>query len=173
MYYQTNLNSTLTLIKVMQKHNVKKIIFSSTATVYGIPESSPIDEKFETGKTINPYGTSKYMIERILEDLYKSDNLWSVGILRYFNPIGAHKSGLIGEEPNGIPNNLMPYILKVAKGELPYLNVFGNDYNTKDGTGVRDYIHVVDLANAHLKLAEKISDVCGMYVYNIGTGIRL
>ena len=170
LYYQTNLNSTLTLLKIMQKNEIKRIIFSSTATVYGIPKISPIDETFETGNTTNPYGTSKYMIERILEDLYKSDNSWSIGILRYFNPIGAHESGLIGEEPNGIPNNLMPYILKVANGELPYLNVFGNDYDTKDGTGVRDYIHVVDLANAHLKAAKKIYNSNGIYIYNIGTG---
>ena len=171
MYYQTNIGSTLSLLKVMQKHNVKKIIFSSTATVYGIPEVPQIDETFETGKTTNPYATSKYMIERILEDLYISDNEWSIGILRYFNPIGSHESGLIGEEPNGIPNNLMPYILKVANGELPYLNVFGNDYNTHDGTGVRDYIHVVDLAKAHIKAMIKINEGSGIYKYNLGTGI--
>ena len=170
LYYQTNLGTTLNLLQVMQNHNVKKIIFSSTATVYGIPEKSPVDETFEVGKTTNPYATSKYMIERILEDLYESDKSWSIGILRYFNPIGAHESGLIGEEPNGIPNNLMPYILKVAKGELPYLNVFGNDYNTHDGTGVRDYIHVVDLAKAHLKAMEKINNEIGVCKYNLGTG---
>lgn len=170
LYYQTNLGTTLNLLKVMQKHKVKKIIFSSTATVYGVPKVSQINETFETGKTTNPYATSKYMIERILEDVYTSDNAWSMGILRYFNPIGAHESGLIGEEPNGIPNNLMPYILKVAKGELPVLNVFGNDYATHDGTGVRDYIHVVDLAKAHLKAMEKLSGGAGIYQYNIGTG---
>ncbi len=169
-YYQTNLGTTLNLLKIMTKHNVKKIIFSSTATVYGVPEKPQVDETFETGKTTNPYATSKYMIERILEDVYTSDNSWSIGILRYFNPIGAHESGFIGEEPNGIPNNLMPYILKVAKGELPVLNVFGNDYDTPDGTGVRDYIHVVDLAKAHLKAVEKISQGAGICKYNIGTG---
>lgn len=171
LYYQTNLGTTLNLLKVMQKHNVKKIIFSSTATVYGIPEKSPIDETFEVGKTTNPYANTKYMIERILEDVYQADKTWSIGILRYFNPIGAHESGLIGEEPNGIPNNLLPYILKVAKGELPVLNVFGNDYATKDGTGVRDYIHVVDLAKAHLKAVEKIGEKPAVYKYNIGTGV--
>ena len=169
-YYQTNLGTTLNLLKLMSKHNVKKIIFSSTATVYGIPEKVPVDESFTVGGTTNPYGTSKYMIERILEDVYESDKSWSIGILRYFNPIGAHKSGLIGEEPDGIPNNLMPYILKVAKEELPYLNVFGNDYDTPDGTGVRDYIHVVDLAKAHLKAVEKIQASQGIFKYNIGTG---
>lgn len=169
-YYETNLGTTLNLIKVMNNHNVKKIIFSSTATVYGVPEESQVDETFEVGHTTNPYATSKYMIERILEDVLVADKDWSIGILRYFNPIGAHKSGLIGEEPNGIPNNLMPYILKVAKGELPILSVFGNDYDTHDGTGVRDYIHVVDLAKAHLKAVEKISNVTGIYKYNIGTG---
>ena len=171
LYYQTNLGTTLNLLKIMQKHNVKKIIFSSTATVYGVPKAPQIDETFEVGKTTNPYATSKYMIESILEDLYNSDKEWSVGILRYFNPIGAHKSGLIGEEPNGIPNNLMPYILKVARGELPILNVFGNDYNTHDGTGVRDYIHVVDLANAHIKAMQKLTEGSGIYKYNIGTGM--
>lgn len=170
LYYQTNLGTTLNLLKIMQKHHVKKIIFSSTATVYGIPKVSQINETFETGKTANPYATSKYMIERFLEDVYAADNTWSMGILRYFNPIGAHESGLIGEEPNGIPNNLMPYILKVAKGELPVLNVFGNDYATHDGTGVRDYIHVVDLAKAHLKAMEKLEEGSGVYQYNIGTG---
>ena len=173
LYYQTNLGTTLNLLKIMQKHNVKKIIFSSTATVYGVPKKAQVDETFETGKTTNPYATSKYMIERILEDVYTSDNSWSIGILRYFNPIGAHKSGLIGEEPNGIPNNLMPYILKVAKGELPVLSVFGNDYDTPDGTGVRDYIHVVDLAKAHLKAVEKLKEGTGIYQYNLGTGTRI
>ena len=170
-YYQTNLGTTLNLLKVMQNHQCKKIIFSSTATVYGVPEKPQVDETFETGKTTNPYATSKYMIERILEDVYVSDKTWSIGILRYFNPIGAHKSGLIGEEPNGIPNNLMPYILKVAKGELPVLSVFGDDYDTPDGTGVRDYIHVVDLAKAHLKAVNKLKEGAGIYKYNLGTGI--
>jgi len=145
-YYSNNLISTLYLLEVMKKHNVKKIIFSSSATVYGTPKIVPITEESEVGGTTNPYGTTKYMIELMLKDLYASDNSWNICILRYFNPIGAHESGLIGEAPNGIPNNLMPYILKVASGELPCLNVFGNDYDTKDGTGVRDYIHVVDLA---------------------------
>ena len=171
LYYQTNIGTTTNLLKIMQKYNVKKIIFSSTATVYGMPRKMPVDETFEVGATTNPYATSKYMIERILEDVYVSDNSWSIGILRYFNPIGAHNSGLIGEEPNGIPNNLMPYILKVAKGELPYLNVFGNDYDTPDGTGVRDYIHVVDLAKAHLKALQKLEEGNKIYKYNIGTGI--
>ena len=171
MYYENNLGSTLTLVQSMKKHNVKKIIFSSTATVYGVPESSPISETFPVGNTTNPYATTKYMIERILTDLYNSDNEWSIALLRYFNPIGAHKSGLIGENPNGIPNNLMPYILKVASGELPKLNVFGNDYKTHDGTGVRDYIHVVDLAKGHVKASEKIASETGVKVYNLGTGI--
>lgn len=170
-YYQTNLGTTLNLLKVMQKHDVKKILFSSTATVYGVPASVPVNETFEVGKTTNPYATSKYMIERILEDVYEADKNWSIGILRYFNPVGAHESGLIGEEPNGIPNNLMPYILKVAKGELPILNVFGNDYDTPDGTGVRDYIHVVDLAKAHLKAAQKLQQSEGIERYNICTGV--
>lgn len=170
-YYQTNLGTTLNLLKVMQKHDVKKILFSSTATVYGVPASVPVDESFEVGKTTNPYATSKYMIERILEDVYEADKTWSIGILRYFNPVGAHESGLIGEEPNGIPNNLMPYILKVAKGELPILSVFGDDYDTPDGTGVRDYIHVVDLAKAHLKAAQKLQQGAGIERYNICTGV--
>lgn len=170
-YYQTNLGTTLNLLKVMQKHEVKKILFSSTATVYGVPATVPVDETFEVGKTTNPYATSKYMIERILEDVYEADKTWSIGILRYFNPVGAHESGLIGEEPNGIPNNLMPYILKVAKGELPILNVFGDDYDTPDGTGVRDYIHVVDLAKAHLKAVQKLQQVAGIERYNICTGV--
>ena len=170
MYYENNLGSTTSLLQSMNKHNVKKIIFSSTATVYGEPECSPINENFPTGQTTNPYATTKFMIERILTDLYKSDNEWSIGILRYFNPIGAHKSGLIGENPNGIPNNLMPYILKVASGELPKLNVFGNDYNTHDGTGVRDYIHVVDLAKGHCRAIDKIMNKNGVNIYNLGTG---
>ena len=170
MYYENNLESTISLIKCMNKHGVKRIIFSSTATVYGEPESSPISEEFPTGNTTNPYATTKFMIERILTDLYKSDNEWSIALLRYFNPIGAHKSGLIGENPNGIPNNLMPYILKVASGELPKLNVFGNDYKTHDGTGVRDYIHVVDLAKGHVKAVNKISKETGVNTYNLGTG---
>ena len=170
MYYETNLVSTLTLVQSMSKHNVKKIIFSSTATVYGIPKIPQISEDFDVGNTTNPYATTKYMIERILNDVYVSDNEWSIVLLRYFNPIGAHSSGLIGEDPNGIPNNLMPYILKVASGELPKLNVFGNDYNTHDGTGVRDYIHVVDLAKGHVKAINKAESGTGVSVYNLGTG---
>lgn len=171
MYYKTNLGTALTLLKVMNNHNVKNIIFSSTATVYGNSDKKQFDENCQTGNTTNPYATSKYMIEKILEDVYKSDNSWSMTILRYFNPIGAHESGLIGEEPNGIPNNLMPYILKVASGELPQVNVFGNDYETHDGTGVRDYIHVVDLAKAHIKAMQKLIGKEGVHIYNIGTGV--
>ena len=171
LYYQTNLEATLNLLKIMQKHAVKKILFSSTATVYGVPDKVPINEEFETGKTTNPYATSKYMIERILQDVYASDSKWSIGILRYFNPVGAHESGLIGEQPNGIPNNLMPYILKVAKRQLPILNVFGDDYETPDGTGVRDYIHVVDLAKAHLRATQKLNQNEGVFCYNICTGV--
>ena len=171
MYYENNIGSTNTLLQCMMEHNVKKIIFSSTATVYGVPKFSPIEECFEVGNTTNPYATTKYMIERILNDLYLSDNEWGIVVLRYFNPIGAHKSGLIGENPNGIPNNLMPYILKVASGELPKLNIFGNDYETHDGTGVRDYIHVVDLAKGHVKAINKIANQSGMNTYNLGTGV--
>ena len=150
-YYDNNVVGTIRLLEVMQEFDCKKIVFSSSATVYGNPESCPIDESFPVGGTTNPYGTSKYMIERILEDLYISDNSFKAVILRYFNPVGAHESGLIGEDPNGIPNNLMPYISQVAVGKLKELSVFGSDYPTVDGTGVRDYIHVVDLANAHVK----------------------
>ena len=146
MYYRNNLDSTFTLCEVMNENNVKNIVFSSSATVYGNPKSLPIKETFPTGETTNPYGTTKVMIERILKDIYISDNSWNIALLRYFNPIGAHKSGLIGENPNDIPNNLMPYIVKVATKELEELKVFGNDYDTVHRTGVRDYIHVVDLA---------------------------
>lgn len=170
-YYQNNVSGTLNLLSVMKKHNVKKIIFSSSATVYGVPQKLPITETDKVGGTTNPYGTSKLFIEQILKDLYNSDNTWSIAILRYFNPVGAHTSSLIGEDPNGIPNNLMPYILKVATGEKPKLNVFGNDYETKDGTGVRDYIHVVDLAKGHIKALEKINkEKQGLFIYNLGTG---
>lgn len=170
-YYQNNVSGTLNLLSVMKKHNVKKIIFSSSATVYGVPQKLPITETDKVGDTTNPYGTSKLFIEQILKDLYNSDNTWSIAILRYFNPVGAHTSSLIGEDPNGIPNNLMPYILKVATGEKPKLNVFGNDYETKDGTGVRDYIHVVDLAKGHIKALEKINkEKQGLFIYNLGTG---
>ena len=170
MYYRNNLDSTLTLLEVMQEHNVKKIAFSSSATVYGKPKSLPIKEDFPLSAT-NPYGQTKLMIENILRDLYVSDKGWSIAILRYFNPIGAHKSGLIGEDPNGIPNNLMPYIIKVATKEIDHLGVFGNDYDTKDGTGVRDYIHVVDLAKGHVYALNKILNDTGCDAYNLGTGI--
>lgn len=169
MYYRNNLDSTLSLLEVMDEFKVKKIAFSSSATVYGKPNSLPIREDFPLSTT-NPYGTTKLIIEGILRDLYNSDNDWSIAILRYFNPIGAHSSGLIGENPNGIPNNLMPYIIKVATGELDCLGVFGNDYDTHDGTGVRDYIHVVDLAKGHVKAIEKILKDTGCDAYNLGTG---
>ena len=169
-YYHNNISGALVLLQTMKKYNVKKFIFSSSATVYGDPEQIPITEECKIGGTTNPYGTTKLYIEQILQDLYKSDNTWSIGILRYFNPIGAHNTGLLGEEPNGIPNNLMPYILKVAAGELPNLNVFGDDYNTPDGTGVRDYIHVVDLAIGHVKTIYKLEKANGVFVYNLGTG---
>ena len=171
-YYTNNVSSVLTLLSVMKEFNCKKIVFSSSATVYGDPETVPITEQAKTGGTTNPYGTSKLFVEQILKDLYKSDNNWDICILRYFNPIGAHSSGLIGEDPNGIPANLMPYISKVASKELECLSVFGNDYDTKDGTGVRDYIHVVDLANGHVKAVEKlIKENKGLYIYNLGTGV--
>lgn len=170
MYYRHNITTTLNLCEMLSKYNAKKIVFSSSATVYGKPKSVPISEDFPLSTT-NPYGETKLMIERILKDLYISDNEWSVSILRYFNPIGAHKSGLIGEDPKGIPNNLLPYIMKVASGKLPCLSVFGNDYNTHDGTGVRDYIHVSDLANAHLKALDEAEKRTGIDYFNIGTGI--
>ena len=168
-YYRNNLDSTITLLEVMNEFNVKKIVFSSSATVYGKPKSLPIREDFPLSTT-NPYGTTKLMIEDILRDLYLSDKDWSIAILRYFNPIGAHPSGLIGENPNDIPNNLMPYIVKVGEGDLEILSVFGNDYDTHDGTGVRDYIHVVDLAKGHIKAIEKVSSDTGCDAYNLGTG---
>ena len=169
-YYDNNITGTLTLIDVMRKHNVKNIIFSSSATVYGIPEYSPITEDFPKGQCMHPYGWTKSMLEQILSDMYTSDSSWNVVILRYFNPIGAHKSGLIGEDPSGIPNNLMPYVTQVAVGKRPELGVFGNDYNTHDGTGVRDYIHVVDLAIGHVKALRKIEETAGLKIYNLGTG---
>ena len=169
-YYQNNLMSTLVLTDLMREYGCKKIVFSSSATVYGDPEQVPITEDTKTGGTTNPYGTSKLFIEQILTDIAKSDSELSVVLLRYFNPIGAHASGLIGESPNGIPNNLMPYIVKVANGELPQLSVFGNDYPTKDGTGVRDYIHVVDLALGHIKAVEKAAKENGVHIFNLGTG---
>ena len=169
-YYDNNITGTLTLIDVMRKHNVKNIIFSSSATVYGIPEYSPITEDFPKGQCMHPYGWTKSMLEQILSDMHTSDPSWNVVILRYFNPIGAHKSGLIGEDPSGIPNNLMPYVTQVAVGKRPELGVFGNDYNTHDGTGVRDYIHVVDLAVGHVKALRKIEENAGLKIYNLGTG---
>ena len=169
-YYENNLGSTLSLVTVMKEFNCNKIVFSSSATVYGDPEDLPITELAPIGGTTNPYGTTKYFIERILKDVSIANDEFSVVLLRYFNPIGAHKSGLIGENPNGIPNNLMPYIIKVATGELPILNVFGDDYDTPDGTGVRDYIHVVDLAKGHIKALEKANTFTGVKAYNLGTG---
>ena len=169
MYYRNNIDSTLSLIEVMNKFNCKKLVFSSSATVYKISEIMPIKENFPLSTT-NPYGSTKLMIENILRDLYTSDNSWSIALLRYFNPIGAHESGLIGEDPQGIPNNLMPYIVKVTTKELKELSVFGNDYDTHDGTGVRDYIHVVDLAKGHIKAIEKICSETGCDAYNLGTG---
>ncbi len=168
-YYHNNITGTLILLDVMRNHNCKKIVFSSSATVYGDPKTVPIKEDFPLSTT-NPYGSTKLMIEQILNDVYISDNDWSVILLRYFNPIGAHESGIIGENPNGIPNNLMPYINQVACGKLEYLRVFGNDYDTIDGTGVRDYIHVVDLAQGHLKALDKVRDFNGVEAYNLGTG---
>ena len=170
-YYTNNISGCLVLLDVMRKYGVKKFIFSSSATVYGDPEKVPITEESKTGGTTNPYGTTKLFIEQILKDIYVSDNTWDICILRYFNPVGAHESGLIGEEPKGIPNNLMPYVVRVASGQLKELSVFGNDYNTPDGTGVRDYIHVVDLAKGHVAALEKLDkEQNGMYIYNLGTG---
>ena len=170
-YYHNNISGCVVLLETMRKYNVKKFIFSSSATVYGDPETIPITENCKTGGTTNPYGTTKLFIEHILEDLYISDNTWDICILRYFNPVGAHESGLIGEEPQGIPNNLMPYIVRVANGTLKELSVFGNDYDTKDGTGVRDYIHVVDLAKGHVCALDKLNkENSGLYIYNLGTG---
>lgn len=169
MYYRNNIDSTLSLLELMVKYNVKKIVFSSSATVYGDPEELPIKETAKLSVT-NPYGATKLYIEGILKDLYVSDNDFRIAILRYFNPVGADDSGLLGEDPNGIPNNLMPYIVKVANKELPHLNIFGNDYDTKDGTGVRDYIHVVDLALGHVKALEYLDKNAGIEYYNLGTG---
>lgn len=170
-YYENNIGGCLALLDVMRKYNCKKFIFSSSATVYGDPEVVPITEECKIGGTTNPYGSTKLFIEQILKDVYASDNIMDICILRYFNPVGAHSSGLIGEEPQGIPNNLMPYIVRVAAGILPELSVFGNDYPTPDGTGVRDYIHVVDLAKGHVKALEKLDkENEGLYIYNLGTG---
>ncbi len=170
-YYENNIGGTVTLCEAMRDAGCKKIVFSSSATVYGENNPSPLKETMQIGGTTNPYGTTKYMIELILRDLWASDNDWSIAILRYFNPIGAHKSGRIGENPNGIPNNLMPYITQVAVGKLACLSVFGDDYDTHDGTGVRDYIHVVDLALGHVKAVEKVLSGNGVDAYNLGTGI--
>ncbi len=168
-YYHNNIGSTLVLCEVMREYNCKKIVFSSSATVYGCPETVPIKEDFPLSTT-NPYGTTKLIIENLLNDIFVADNDWSIALLRYFNPIGAHKSGIIGENPNGIPNNLVPYIAQVAVGIREHLNVFGDDYDTPDGTGVRDYIHVVDLSLGHIKALEKIEKEKGVKIYNLGTG---
>lgn len=170
-YYENNIAGTLTLLDVMRGYGVKNIIFSSSATVYGDPAMIPITEECPKGKCTNPYGWTKSMLEQILTDIQKADSEWNVILLRYFNPIGAHKSGTIGENPNGIPNNLMPYVTQVAVGKLKELGVFGNDYDTPDGTGVRDYIHVVDLALGHVKALKKIEEKAGLCIYNLGTGV--
>ncbi|MCR5715373.1 MAG: UDP-glucose 4-epimerase GalE [Lachnospiraceae bacterium] len=169
-YYNNNIAGTLTLVDVMRAHDCKNIIFSSSATVYGDPAVIPITEQCPKGQCTNPYGWTKSMLEQILMDMQKADPEWNVLLLRYFNPIGAHKSGMIGENPNGIPNNLMPYITQVAVGKLPQLSVYGDDYDTPDGTGVRDYIHVVDLAIGHVKALQKIKEKAGLCIYNLGTG---
>ena len=170
-YYKNNISGALVLLETMKGYNCKKLIFSSSASIYGKTKSVPIKEECETGKTTNPYATTKLYIEQILKDVYSSDNTWDICILRYFNPIGAHESGLIGENPKGIPNNLMPCILKAATGEIQELSVYGNDYDTPDGTGVRDYIHVVDLAKGHLKALSKLErEAKGLFIYNLGTG---
>ena len=168
-YYQNNITGTLTLLRVMQENNCRNIVFSSSATVYGDPPELPIKEDFPVSAA-NPYGRTKLMIEEILADLHHSEPEWNIALLRYFNPVGAHASGLIGEDPCGIPNNLMPFISQVAVGRLDHVNVFGNDYDTPDGTGVRDYIHVTDLAEGHIRVLDPIFDKCGLAVYNLGTG---
>ena len=169
-YYHNNIESTLVLCDVMRKHGVKKIVFSSSATVYGDPAFVPITEECPLGETTNPYGATKSMQERILTDIWRSDNEWQVMLLRYFNPIGAHASGLIGEDPKGIPNNLLPYVAQVASGKRECIHVFGNDYDTPDGTGIRDYIHVVDLAKGHVKAIEGMETLPGVQIFNLGTG---
>lgn len=169
-YYHNNITGTLHLVDCMRNHDVKNIIFSSSATVYGDPAFIPITEECPKGSPTNPYGWTKWMLEQILTDLHTADNSWNVILLRYFNPIGAHKSGLIGEDPKGIPNNLVPYVAQVAVGKRKCLGVFGDDYKTHDGTGVRDYVHVVDLADGHVKALEKIKENCGVKIYNLGTG---
>ena len=167
-YYENNISGTVSLLQIMEKYNVKKIIFSSSATVYGDPERLPLDENCRLSTT-NPYGSTKLMMENIMQDVYKADNDWNIILLRYFNPVGAHESGLIGEDPKGIPNNLMPFVAQVASGKLECINVFGNDYDTPDGTGVRDYIHVVDLALGHIAAIEHCNN-SGVHIYNLGTG---
>jgi len=169
-YYENNIGGTLTLVDVMRRHGVKNIIFSSSATVYGSPATVPITEECPKGQCTNPYGWTKSMLEQILTDMHTADPAWNVVLLRYFNPIGAHPSGLMGEDPRGIPNNLMPYITQVAVGKLKELGVFGNDYDTPDGTGVRDYIHVVDLARGHVQALQRVEENAGLAVYNLGTG---
>ena len=169
-YYNTNISGAINVLNVMRKHNVFNFVFSSSATVYGTPKSVPVDETFETGGTTNPYGTTKLFIEQILKDLYAADNRFNIAILRYFNPIGAHKSGLIGEDPNGIPNNLAPYITQVMVGKLKELTIFGTDYPTEDGTCIRDYIHVCDLAYGHVLAIKKLLTKPGLVIYNLGTG---
>ncbi len=169
-YYQNNINGTLVLLDAMKEHGVKNLIFSSSATVYGNPAEIPITEKCPKGTCTNPYGWTKSMLEQVFMDLQRAEPDWNIILLRYFNPIGAHQSGLMGEDPNGIPNNLMPYVTQVAAGKLKELGVFGNDYDTHDGTGVRDYIHVVDLARGHVKALSKIGEKCGLEIYNLGTG---
>ena len=169
-YYENNVAGATTLLQAMAQANCKNIVFSSSATVYGDPTSVPIDESFPAGATSNPYGASKYMIENILRDLHTSDNNWNIGVLRYFNPIGAHESGRIGEAPQGCPNNLLPCVTRVAVGQRPCVQVFGSDYPTPDGTGVRDYIHVMDLVEGHVAMLSKLLDGCGFRIYNLGTG---
>ena len=171
LYYDNNIGSSEVLLKVMAKHNVKKLVFSSSATVYGNPKRVPIYESDPIGETTNPYAETKVRIEYMLKDLYAQDKSWDLAILRYFNPIGAHKSGLIGEDPQGIPNNLMPYVTQVAVGKLPQLSVFGDDYDTPDGTCIRDYIHVVDLARGHVLTLKKLAENPGLVIYNLGTGV--
>lgn len=169
-YYHNNITGTLNLLRLMRKYDVKKLVFSSSATVYGMNNPVPFREDMPVGGTTNPYGTTKYFIEQILRDVAFADDSWSIALLRYFNPIGAHKSGMIGEDPKGIPNNLLPYVAQVAIGKLECLGVFGDDYDTPDGTGVRDYIHVVDLARGHVKAIQKLADKEGVSIYNLGTG---
>uniref|UniRef100_A0A8C5S609 UDP-glucose 4-epimerase n=2 Tax=Laticauda laticaudata TaxID=8630 RepID=A0A8C5S609_LATLA len=170
-YYKVNLTGTIQLLETMKGHGVRNIVFSSSATVYGDPVYLPLDEKHPVGSCTNPYGKSKYFIEEIIQDLCKAESDWNAVLLRYFNPIGAHKSGKIGEDPQGIPNNLMPYVAQVAVGRREHLNVFGNDYDTVDGTGIRDYIHVTDLAKGHIAALQKLKENCGCKIYNLGTGI--